>query len=77
MISGSHYKFVANRQQVKCLPVIGEYTREYLAINVVGSIRFQPHHRSARQTRQCLTAHHNICVRTMPRHLLPERARDG
>jgi len=37
------YDFVfdtcANGQQLKCLTVIEEYTREYLAIHVAGSIR--------------------------------------
>jgi putative transposase len=39
------YDFVfdacANGQQLKCLTVVDEYTRECLAINVAGSIRSQ------------------------------------
>ena len=37
------YDFVfdacANGQQIKCLTIVDEYTREYLAIDVAGSIR--------------------------------------
>ena len=50
------YDFVfdacANGQQLKCLTVIDEFTRECLAIDVAGSIRSAPRDRGARQAHQ-------------------------
>ena len=44
----------ANGQQIKCLTVVDEYTRECLAIDVVGSIRW---HRVIEVLAQLISTH--------------------
>ena len=62
------YDFVfdacANGQQLKCLTVIDEFTRECLAIDVAGSIRSAPRDRGARRSSSACTARRATCAPT-------------
>ena len=67
------YDFVfdacANGQQLKCLTVIDEFTREALAIDVAGSIRTRPGDRGSGQARSACMAPRSICAPTTARSL--------
>ena len=74
------YDFVfdacANGQQLKCLTVIDEYTRECLAIDVAGSIRSGRVIEVLGEARE-RARRRGTCVRTMARSSSPERSCAG